>query len=357
MGILLPTSLPGTPRVPAVYGSKGRRPVALPVRGRQRRSRATKVILMQLREVRANWKALIGWVALAFAIGYIDYVTGPFFSLTLFYLLPVIGAAWTCGRNVGVVVALMAGAASLTSDVLLLPQASNVPLFWNTGSRTVVLIVAAVALALIRRDRDRLRLIDTQRAHSLELLDQGLAAPARQIAELIDQWDGSLEGLKQMLRPRADEIGFLARDFATMVRLQGGELPLSNAAFDLGELIDELCAEHFGPRKILMVRPTTPPQVVGDRARARQALGALLALSGVDADVSVSLRSHQGVGEVLISSAERANRQSANTTSREVELTVELAEMLFVAQGGSVVVDRNRLTRTSRVTARLPLAT
>ncbi len=311
---------------------------------------------MRLREVRANWKALIGWVALAFAIGYIDYVTGPFFSLTLFYLVPVAGAAWTSERNVGIVVALAAGAASLTSDILLLPQLSSVPLFWNTGSRTVLLVIAAVGINLIRRDRDRLELLDAQRARSLQLLDRGLAAPARQIGELIDQWDGSLEGLKQMLRPRAEEIGFLARDFSTMVRLQGGELPLSNAAFDLGELIDDLRAEHFGSRKILMMRPTTRLRVVGDRARARQALGALFALSGVDADVSVSLRSQHGVGEVLISSADRANGQAANTTGQEVGLTVELAQMLFVAQGGSVEVDRNQLTRTSRVTARLPLA-
>ena len=311
---------------------------------------------MRLHEIRANWKALIGWGGVALAIGYIDYVTGPFVSLTLFYLVPVAGAAWMGGRSVGVFVALAAGAASLASDALLLPLLNNVPLYWNTGSRAVLLVIAAVAIDVIHRDRERLRLVDAQRAHSLQLLDRGLAAPARQIAELVDQWDGSLEGLKQVLQPRADEIGFLARDFSTMVRLQGGELPLSRTAFDLSELIDELREERFGSRKIVTVRPSTPLRVVGDRARARQALSALFALSGVDADVAVSLRSQRRVGEVVISSADRVNGQAANSTSEEVGLTVELAQMLFVAQGGSIDVDRNQLTRKSRVTARLPLA-
>jgi hypothetical protein len=74
------------------------------------------------------------------------------------------------------------------------------------------------------------------------------------------------------------------------------------------------------------------------------------------ADVAVSLKSQQGAGEVLISSADRANGQAANTTTDDVGLTVELAQMLFVAQGGSIEIYRNQLTRTSRVTARLPLA-
>ncbi|MDQ6857552.1 MAG: hypothetical protein M3Z65_00990 [Chloroflexota bacterium] len=310
-----------------------------------------------MREIRANWMTIVGWSLLAFGIGYIDWASGPFFSMTLFYLVPVAGAAWSAGRSAGTLVALAAGAASLTSDVLLLHQASNVPLFWNTGSRTFLLVIAAVAIDLIRRDRDRLSLLDAQRARSLQLLDRGLAAPAREMAELVDQWDGSLEGLKTMLRPRADEIGFLARDFSTMVRLQSGELPLSTTTFDLTDLVDELRAEHMGPRTIGLVRPTGSLRVAGDRARTRQALSALFALPGFDADLLVSLRSHQGAAEVVLSSTDRANARPAIATNDEAGLTVQLAQMLFTAQGGSVEVARNRLTHTSRATARLPLAT
>jgi hypothetical protein len=53
-----------------------------------------------------------GWAQLAVLIGYLDYVTGPFVSMTLFYLAPVVGAAWFAGRGAGVLVALVAGLAS-----------------------------------------------------------------------------------------------------------------------------------------------------------------------------------------------------------------------------------------------------
>ena len=40
----------------------------------------------------------------------------------------------------------------------------------------------------------------------------------------------------------------------------------------------------------------------------------------------------------------------------ELGMSVELAQLLFAAQGGSVRLARNPLTRSLRVTARLPLA-
>jgi len=302
---------------------------------------------------------MVGWGAFALAIGFIDFATEPLIGrreLPLFYLVPVAVAAWRSGRAAGIVVAVATGAASLGAYILLFPQSSDIPVVWNSGSRIVLLVIAAVAIDVLRRDRARLQAVDTQRTHSLELLDRGLAAPARQIANLIEEWDGDVDGLKQVLRPRAEEISFLAREFSTMIRLQDGDLALSMTTFDLGALIDELRAEHIAWRKIVMVRPTTPLLVVGDRARARQALSALLALSGLDADVSVNLRSRERIGEAVITLADRANAQGPNMTSEEVGLHIELAQMLFVAQGGSVAVDRNELTRTSRVTARLPLA-
>ncbi len=312
---------------------------------------------MALHELRAAWKPLIVWVAIAVAIGYVDYVTPLLVSLTLFYLLPVVGAAWTRGRTVGIVVALVSGLASFTGDVLGGGLAGDVPtLLWNNVSLTILLVVAAIAVAVIRQDRDRLQLLDTQRAHTLQLLEQGLAGPARQITELVGSWDGSLAGLKQMLRPRADEIGFLARDFSTMVRLQSGELRLSTTPFDLGELIEQLRVEHLGSRKIMVVRPSAPLQVVGDRARAQQAFGALFAVPGADDELSVILASRQGAAEVVISSAGGRDDRPGNTASEDVGLTVELAQLLLSVQGGSVAFARNPLTRTLRVTARLPLA-
>lgn len=316
---------------------------------------STQTSTMRVSRDRPAWRPVLGWMILAAAIGYVDFATGPFFSLTLFYLLPVVGAGWTGGRVAGVIVALTAGLASFVSDIVLLPQAASVPLFWNTGSRTVVLVVATVAIDIIRRDRDHLRSLDEQRARSLQLLDQGLAGPARQIAELVDRWDGSLDALRQALRPRADEIRFLAQDFSTMIRLQSGELKLSIARFDLTDLIDELRAELTSSHKIMLMRPAGPLYVLGDRPRSRQAFAALIALAAERNEVSVSLAARQSSGEVVLTSA--ARWEGGRTPGAdEIGLTLELAQLLISAQGGTIETTRNPITRTFKITAHLPLA-
>ena len=60
-----------------------------------------------------------------------------------------------------------------------------------------------------------------------------------------------------------------------------------------------------------------------------------------------------GQAELVISSG---GYQPAAVSSRdELGLSAELAQLLFSAQGGSVELARNPLTRSLRVTARLPL--
>ncbi|HYK98363.1 MAG TPA: hypothetical protein VEU77_08200 [Candidatus Acidoferrales bacterium] len=289
-------------------------------------------------------------------IGYLDYVTGPTISLTLLYLIPVVAAGWTAGQRRAIAVALLAGAISLV-DVVTGSTQTTAALVWNAVSRALILTVAAVAVERIRRDRDRLVVQDAQRARSLELLDRGLADPARQLVELSQHWDGSVEELKQLVRRRADEMMFLARDFSSMVRLQNGELALRPATFDFVELIDELRAEQQrADRRILMTGPSSPLSVRGDRARIRQTLASLIAERATGDELSFLVDRRGDKAELVISSG--AYRPAAEVAGGKDELgmSAELAQLLFSAQGGSVELARNPLTRSLRVTARLPLA-
>jgi signal transduction histidine kinase len=290
-------------------------------------------------------------------IGYLDYVTGPTISLTLLYLIPVVAAGWTAGQRRAIVIALLAGAISLI-DVVTGSTQTTAALVWNAVSRALILTVAAVAVERIRRDRDRLVVQDAQRARSLELLDRGLADPARQLVELSQHWDGSAEELKQLVRRRADEMMFLARDFSSMVRLQNGELPLRPVTFDFVELIDELREEQQrADRRILMTGPSSPLPVTGDRARIRQTLAALISERAAGDELSFLVDKRGDKAELVISSgAYRPAAASVAGGKDELGLSAELAQLLFSAQGGSVELARNPLTRSLRVTARLPLA-
>lgn len=298
-----------------------------------------------------------GFALSVLLIGYLDYVTGPTISLTLLYLIPVVGAGWTSGQRRAVFVALLAGAISLV-DVLTGSTQTTAALLWNSISRTLILAVAAIAVERIRRDRDRLVVQDAQRARSLELLDRGLADPARQLVELSQHWDGSAEELKQLVRRRADEMMFLARDFSSMVRLQNGELSLRPATFDFVELIDELREEQQrADRRILMTGPSNPLPVRGDRARIRQTLASLISERATGDELSFLVDRRGDKAELVISSGAYRPAAAALAGGKdELGLSAELAQLLFSAQGGSVELARNPLTRSLRVTARLPLA-
>jgi hypothetical protein len=300
------------------------------------------------RATERNW-LLLGYVIAVLLIGFLDYLTGPTISLTLLYLLPVGGAGWMLGQGRALLVALLAGAASLI-DVTF--GTTTLLFIWNALSRTLILTIAAFAVDRIRRDREHLLTQDEQRARSLELLERGLADPARRLVELSEHWDGSVDELKRLVRRRADEMMFLARDFSAMVRLQNGELALRPMTFDFIELLDELRREQ-GERHILMTAPATSLSVRGDRARIRQSLAALISERAAGDDLQFLVDRRGSDAQLVISSA--SYRPTADNAD-ELGLSVELARLLFSVQGGSVELARNPLTRSMRVTARLPLA-
>lgn len=297
-----------------------------------------------------------GWALLAVLIGYLDFVTGPFVSMTLFYLAPVVGGAWFAGRNAGVLVALVAGVVSLLSDLLLASPSTGATLYWNTASRTIVLLIAAVVVDRVRADRSTLEAMDAQRTRSLQLLDRGLAAPAKELLELADHWDGSVEQLRAMLRPRADTIGFLARDFSEMILLQRERLAANPSKLDLLGLVESVRAEEQRQRRVTLVAPSDRVLVIADGARVRQSIRSLLELLGRADDVSLSLTRQQKVAELVISSDNTQGSAHPDAQSQdEASLSVELARLIFESQGGSLEVLRNPITRSVRATARLPL--
>jgi hypothetical protein len=293
--------------------------------------------------------ALCVWVLL---IGALDYVTGPAISMTLFYLAPVVVAGWTVGQRRALAFALLAGFVSLI-DALY--GTRGFEFVWNVVSRTAVLTIAAFAMARIRNDREQLLIQDAQRSRAIQLLDLGLTSSARELTDLVDRTDVSVDDLKAQVRRLADEMVFLARDFSAVVRLQSSSFPLTPAVFDFVELTDELRGEHSAKRQIVMTGPAAPLLVKGDRARTRQVLSALIAERPSSDELSLLVDRRDASAELLISSGTYKPAAAAGQDDN-LGLSVELAQLLFNAQGGSVELTRNPLTRSMRIRARLPLA-
>ena len=289
-------------------------------------------------------------------IAYLDYVTGPSISMTLFYLAPVAIAGWTLGQRRAIAVALLAGVVSLI-DVAY-GTTSTASILWNALSRTCLLAIAAFTVERIRRDRERLVMQDAYRARSLQLLDLGLADPAAKLQELAENWTGTVDDLKAQVRRRADEMTFLARDFSAVARLENSTLPLRPAVFDFVELADELRTEQGPGRQILMTAPAAPLRVTGDRARSRQVLSALIAERAPGEELTFLVDRRQPNGQLVISSGtyQPASAGVSAAGGDNLGLSVELARLVFKEQDGSIELSRNPLTRSLRITARLPLA-
>jgi hypothetical protein len=305
-------------------------------------------------QARSRRGLLFGLCLTALLLGYLDYLTGPSISMTLFYLAPVAVAGWTLGPRQALLVALLAGAVSLFDAVY--GPTSGVAFLWNSVSRTCILGIAAFSVGRIRRDRERLVAQDAQRAHSLRLLDLGLADPARELTELADRWDGDVDGLKVLVRRRADEMMFMARDFSAVVRDQTTGLSLHPVIFDFVELIDELRGQSTRP--VLLTGPDAPLLVHADRARTRQVLSALIAERASSDDELSFLVDRRGKDAQLVisSGTYRARRVGPAIGTDDLGLSVDLTRLLFEAQGGTVELARNPLSRSLRITLRLPLA-
>jgi hypothetical protein len=197
---------------------------------------------------------------------------------------------------------------------------------------------------------------DAYRARSLQLLDLGLADPAAKLQDLAEHWTGSLDDLKAQVRRRADEMTFLARDFSAVARLEHSALPLRPDVFDFVELADELRTEQGLGRQILMTAPSAPLRVTGDRARSRQVLSALIAERAPGEELTFLVDRRQRNAELVISSGAYQPASAGTSDGGDnLGLSVELARLVFKEQDGSVELSRNPLTRSLRITARLPL--
>ena len=105
-----------------------------------------------------RWDVAAGGTALITLICWADYVTGPRLGLSLFYIVPVVVAAWLAGTRVAVFVAIYAGIAWTTADFAWADEHDTLFIsMWNAFTRFVIYISMAVLVSVLHTDRERLR--------------------------------------------------------------------------------------------------------------------------------------------------------------------------------------------------------
>ena len=87
-----------------------------------------------------------------------------------------------------------------------------------------------------------------------------------------------------------------------------------------------------------------------------RAFGSLVGLVNRSEELFLSLARRDKAAELTIASDSAPQPSDPGALAEEMSLSIELAELMFATQGGSLKVLRNPITRRLRMTATLPLA-
>jgi signal transduction histidine kinase len=313
------------------------------------------------------------------SIGFIDFLTGPDFGFSLFYLIPVVMAAWYLGRVPGVILAVAGALAWLIADSAYRDSVSLPASMWNGFTRLVIFIVIALLLDRQRTSASRLEDVDRQRDDFLRVLDHELPRPVEAIAALAKKLDQSTpahsedHATVQELQRRAQELQFLARDFVSLGRLQSERLLLTRTQSDLNEVVRDAVRAIADKQRVIITLGAEAPIVSADVDRLRQAIESVVRsglqhsteyvnvavrLDAQSAWVDVSDRSRvplRAEDRALFDDPGRAEDPRAVAVADRF-LGLELARLLMEANGGSLDIE-SPSTLGSLVRLRLPRVT
>ena len=310
------------------------------------------------------------------SIGLVDVLSGPDFGFSLFYLIPVVVAAWYAGRGPGVILAVAGALAWLFADAINRGTLSLLASVWNGFTRMVIFIAIALLLDRQRTSAVRLADVDRQREDFLRVLDHELPRPVEAIAALAAKLDRGTpqhsadRATVNELHRRAQELQFLARDFVSLGRLQSERLLLTRTQSDLNEVVRDSVRAIADKQRVIITLGAETPLVDADVDRLRQAIESVIRsalqhsteyvnvavrLDANSAWVDVSDRSHlplRADDRALFDDRGRASDPRAVAVAERF-LGLELARLLMEANGGSLDVE-SPSTLGSLVRLRLP---
>jgi signal transduction histidine kinase len=216
-------------------------------------------------------------------VGVIDSVTPADVEFALFYVLPVLAAAWWVGRWWALATAVTGAAVEFAADVLQRQQ-TVVAATWNSGSRLVIFIAAALLVERLRHELRRHDARDAERSDFLGLLEREFPRPlatmrslARGLnarrAELPDE----LRSISIALQHQIDDLDFLATDLLAIGHLQAGHVLFQRAAIDLRTVVRAAVTDAPERDRLVLTGTSDEIVVTGDEDRVRHAIASVIA--------------------------------------------------------------------------------
>jgi PAS domain S-box-containing protein len=117
-------------------------------------------------------------------LGVIDYLTGPEFAFSIFYLLPVLLASWFAGRRSGILISIVCCLCWLEAELLLGMNYSNALMpYWNAIARFGFFLMITYLSSALQRTAQALE--DKATALSAEVVERKRAQEALRERELM----------------------------------------------------------------------------------------------------------------------------------------------------------------------------
>jgi signal transduction histidine kinase len=239
---------------------------------------------------------VVGAVVAVLLVGIVDYVTGPRWSMLVFYLVPVAWAAAVVGRRVGLCLVGLVGVSGLLADVVFQPASTDrMVAFWNVMFMVGTLVVVVELVSRVGARRDAALRAERQRREFVGLAAQQLQAPVGAIDAAIGVFDASEESDEALARVAAESAraGRLASALLRLARLDQHEPTrgrLSELRAVVGQAVDR--AARTRPGLQWRLEPDAEVSLPCDPDALGEALAELLENAGRHAvsrvDVTVS---------------------------------------------------------------------
>jgi signal transduction histidine kinase len=311
-------------------------------------------------------------LSLVAVVGMVDYLTIPPFSFELFYIVPILLAAWFVGRPGGILISFACTGVALLADLLTTPYPDLTPRIWNAGVQLSVFLIAsqiATMLEQLRRQQEASRLAILKRTDELKTallhavshdLRTPLASIKTSVTSLLDSsvnWDASAKrALLEGIDEESDRLNRLVGNLLDMSRLEGGMLQLERDWYSIDEVIHTTLRRlkpSFGPQVIEINVPDDLPLIQIDFVRIDQVLTNLvenaIKYTPPDTAIEISARLGEGVLEVTVSDNgpgvaqqhlahlfDRFYRVSGTGQPQSIGLGLSIAKGMVQAHGGQI---------------------
>jgi signal transduction histidine kinase len=179
-------------------------------------------------------------LSLVILVGFLDFITGPEISFSIFYLIPVSVVALTVGIQGGIVISLVSAVAWFAADLLSghVYSSPAIP-YWNATVRfgffLIVTYTVSTLSATQKRREELLHFIVHDLRAPLSNVISGLQGIRHFGAKILD---ANLSDFVQICMISSNRMMTLIQSILDLSRLQSGKMPLQPAEIPLQEIME-----------------------------------------------------------------------------------------------------------------------